>query len=304
MKMLLLALLILLSQVKSPSATAPGIHCVVPADYPPSSPGDQPCLTLDQYAMLNNFTSGTTLQFLPGNHSLELTLNMKEISNVTLTRRDCNSTVNIICSNVGKIQCMNVTGLKIEGLRFILAYGGYKISSAVAFIHCIEILIANTTFEGTEKNKARAVYCTNTKATIWKCNFESNRVSGYVGGAILMTNNTSMTIRGSSFIGNQARPHGGAVYASRSSLLLYSNNFTNNYASAGGALSLGSSMLSILGEVHFLANKAKRGGAIYMFSTNATFNGSIILSDNSAVLQYGGAMCINRSSAILLGMLQ
>ena len=116
-----------------------------------------------------------------------------------------------------------------------------------------------------------------------------------------MTNNTSMTIRGSSFIGNQARLRGGAVYASRSSLLLYSNNFTNNYASAGGALSLGSSMLSILGEVHFLANKAKRGGAIYMFSTNATFNGSIILSDNSAVLQYGGAMCINRSSAIFIG---
>ena len=92
---------------------------------------------------------------------------MKEISNVTLTRRDCNSTVNIICSNVGKIQCMNVTGLKIEGLRFILAYGGYKISSAVAFIHCIEILIANTTFEGTEKKTKQELFTVQTQKPLF-----------------------------------------------------------------------------------------------------------------------------------------
>ena len=142
--MLLLATLLLLLQFKSPFASAPGINCVVPADYPPSSPGDpdQPCLTLDQYTELNNFTSGATLLFLPGNHSLELTLNLTEISNITLTRRGNNSTVNIICTNVGMIQCMNVTDLKIEGLRFILAYEGNKSASAIIFINCIEILIA------------------------------------------------------------------------------------------------------------------------------------------------------------------
>ena len=148
---------------------------MVPADYPPSSPsdGDHPCLTLNRYTELSNFTSGTTLQFLPGNHSLELTLNLTAISNITLTRRDSISTVNIICTNVGMIQCMNVTGLKIEGLRFLLAYEGNKSASAITFINCIEILIASTTFEGSEKGAGRAISLQNTQATIWKCNFES-----------------------------------------------------------------------------------------------------------------------------------
>ena len=313
--MLLLALLLLLLQFKSPLASAPGIHCVVPADNPPSSPGDpdQPCLTLDQYAELNDFTSGTALQFLPGNHSLKLTLNLTEISNITLTRRDNNSTVNIICTNVGMIQYMNVTGLKIEGLRFILAYEGNKSASAITFINCIEILIASTTFKGSEKGVGRAISLQSAQATIWKCDFKSNRVSDN-GGAIYMISNTSLTIIGSSFIGNQAQHGGGgAMYAFTSSLLLHNNNFTSNYASTGGgaisilnctvqmrgynrfqenycenaydclggAMFSDSNMLFILGEVYFSANEAGRGGAIYMYSTNATFNGYTILSDNT-----------------------
>ena len=200
--MLLLATLILLLQFRSPLASAPDIHCVAPADYnyPPSSPGetDQPCLTLHQFSELNNFSSGTTLQFLPGNHKLELTLNLTEISNITLTKREVNSTVNIICTNVGMIQCMNVTGLTIEGLRFLLAYEGSETATAIMFINCIEILITSTIFEGSQKDTGRAISLQNTQATIWKCNFESNRVSGY-GGAIYMINNTSLTIHGSSF---------------------------------------------------------------------------------------------------------
>ena len=337
-KMLLFATLLLLLQFKCPFASVPGIHCVVPADYPPSSPSDpdQPCLTLDQYAELNDFTSGTTLQFLPGNHSLELTLNLTEISSITLTRRYSNSTVNIICTNVGMIRCTNVTGLKVEGLRFILAYEGNKSASAITFINCIEILIASATFEGSEKGTGRATSLQNSQATIWKCDFESNIVSDN-GGAIFMKSNTSLTINGSSFTKNQARRGGGAVYASTSTLLLYNNNFTNNNASVrggaiwtlactiqmkghhmfqenycdvdddheclGGALYSGSNLLFILGEVHFLANEASSGGAIYMSSTNATFNGNTTLTGNTVFRYYGagGAMYIDTSKTTFIG---
>ena len=322
--MLPLALLLLLFQVKSLFASAPGIHCVLPADYPTPSPGDpdQPCLTLDQYTELNNFSSGTTLEFMPGNHSLELTLHLTEISNITLTRRDSNSTVNIICTNVGTIQCKNVTGLKIKGLRFILPINTYyEITSAVTFINCIDILVANTMFEGSEeyqfrRDTGRALSLQSTQATIWKCNFKGSRVSGE-GGAIFLTDSTNLTIHGSSFIGNHAEGYyrgGGAVYGSASTLLLYNNHFTNNYASAGGgairtlactvqmrgynmfkknycdikAHCRGGALVSYtgfifsLGEVNFSANKAYRGGAIYMIKTNATFNGNSTLSGNNA----------------------
>ena len=231
--MLLLTTLLLLLQFKSPFASAHDIHCVVPADYPPSTQSDgyQPCLTLDQLAELKfNFNSGTIVQFLPGNHGLELTLHLTEISNITFTRRDSNSTVNIICTKVGRIQCVDVTGLKIEGLRFLLAYK--EDATAITFINCNDILIASTTFAGTEKGTGRAIHLQNTQANIWKCNFESNRVTGY-GGAIFMILSTSLTINESSFIKNQAW-FGGAVCVFTSSLLLYNNNFTKNYASTGG----------------------------------------------------------------------
>ena len=60
-----------------------------PSDYP-----HQPCLTLHQYTQTNNFTNGTTLQFLPGNHTLEESaLNLTSVSNVTLRGGENNSDV-------------------------------------------------------------------------------------------------------------------------------------------------------------------------------------------------------------------
>ena len=65
-------------------ATTSDIRYVRPADSPLSSCPGQPCLTLHEYIEIDNFTNGTTLQFLPGNHTLQQSFRLVNISNVTL----------------------------------------------------------------------------------------------------------------------------------------------------------------------------------------------------------------------------
>ena len=152
---------------------------------PSSDCPHQPCLTLHQYTQTKNFTTGMTLQFLPGNHTLqESTLNMTSISNITLRGEERNSDVkvNIVCTNVVTIQCENVTGLKIERLRFILNYmdRAHEIT-ALKVINCRNVLILNATFLGNANVRyiTRALFLQHSIATIRNSVFEGN-----VGGAI------------------------------------------------------------------------------------------------------------------------
>ena len=178
-KMILLGTLLLQMLVFGVS-TPPEIYYVRTTDSPPSDCPHQPCLTLHQYTQTNNFTTGTTLQFLPGNHTLqESVLNLTSVSNITL-RGD--SDVNIICTNIVTIQCENVTGLKIEGLTFLLNYIDHEIT-ALKHINCLNVLICNTTFQGSADvlNITRAMILQHSTATIKNSVFE-----GIVGSAIYL----------------------------------------------------------------------------------------------------------------------
>ena len=63
----------------------------------------KPCYTLSYYSQFNNFTSGTTFIFLPGNHKLlGKTLNLTDISNVTLKGQQ---SVNISSTSYTAIIC-------------------------------------------------------------------------------------------------------------------------------------------------------------------------------------------------------
>ncbi len=78
--------LVLLLQIQTLGTTSPVIHYVRTSDVV-SCPG-QPCLTLHQYTLLNNLTSGTTLMFLPGNHISELTMRLIDVSKITIRGED------------------------------------------------------------------------------------------------------------------------------------------------------------------------------------------------------------------------
>ena len=215
-------------------STTPDISYVRTTD---SDCPHQPCLTLHQYTQTNNVTSGTTLQFLPGNHTLqESVLNLTSISNITLRGGEINSGVNIICTNVVTIQCVNVTGFKIEGLIFLLNFIDHRVT-ALKLLNCHNVLIFNTTFQGSADvlRITRAMILQHSTATIRNSIFEGN-----VGSAIYVLGDSNLTICGSFFTRNKGLGNGGAVYAQESTLLLGGstpNHFTHNSDSKeGGAI--------------------------------------------------------------------
>ena len=88
--------------------------------YPPVSGNchAQPCLTLGDY--LKNashyFTSNTSFIFLPGEHSLEDTLALHDVVNVTLRGADRGATITV--SSEGVILCSNSLDVSVS-LNFL-----------------------------------------------------------------------------------------------------------------------------------------------------------------------------------------
>ena len=180
--MLLSIFLCLVAQV---NATSADTQYVRPADSPLSSCPGQPCLTLHEYVEIDNFTNGTTLQFLSGNHTLQQSFSLVNISNVTFEAAFNHSVINIICKDNATIHSIEVTHLHIVGLSFILSQGGD--GSALQFNSCKSVFISNTVFQGSSQVTGRAINLSYSKAAIIRSMFKGLTVTGRVdayGGAI------------------------------------------------------------------------------------------------------------------------
>ena len=287
------------------NSTLPDIYFIRPTDFPPSSCPNQPCLTLHQYSQANNFTTGTTLLFLPGNHSLsQTTLKLTRVSNVTLKGE---TAANIVCTNEVTIQCKYVKHLKIEGLKFLLNHAGstsqlFGILSALELINSAEVVISNSTFQGSGNLEmvASAVSLKHTKSTIKGCEF-----NGIVGGAIHALQNTELIICGCSFTSNKGTGDGGVIYATSNSVILLDgsmpNVFNHNMEQfGGGAIQCNECTLEMGGDNTFWNNSAGGGGALYVIDGQLTFSGNTYLSHNM-VIRLGGAVYVQDSTMVFNG---
>ena len=154
-----------------------------------------------------------------------------------------NSVARIKCTHDSSMLFSQSQSIHITDLKFI-GCGGNQI------IQVKEFLVTDTTFEGQE-NSETALELIETTAQIVNCTFVSNRkgsyresvviwdgpVNGFVGGAIIATDNTTVTISQSNFEENKAYI-GGAIFADNYSIINMSDNvsFNNNSADAGGVL--------------------------------------------------------------------
>ncbi len=95
----------------------------------------QPCLTLDQYTQQAEkyFTTGAIFQFLAGNHSLQNSVKIENVSEITLKRKDTNNVVIIIFKNELSILCENVTNLNVHSF-YIQTTTQTKICQVSAFV--------------------------------------------------------------------------------------------------------------------------------------------------------------------------
>ena len=256
-----------------PSATS---HCSNP-----------PCLTLSQLAEginLQSHSESMQLFFLPGDHSLDVDLEISNISELSMMSKSSE----IICQPNTSFNFHEINHISIKGFTFLGC--GSKIVSS----HRVEVV--SSRFQGHNNSgtaiklidtNARIINCTfayNTHGSLrgplqilifWKQRYKFNSLSvyAYVGGAMIV-DRSNIAIVSSIFEGNSAEL-GGAIFAtSRSNITVFDSRLTNNGALfSGGALHSESNVARKKTNVNIIGselskNEAKFGGAICTYNCN------------------------------------
>lgn len=288
-----------------------------------SCPG-KPCLTINQYATetARYFTNQSVFIFLPGNHSMETTLNLTNKCNITLEGSE--DDVFIACKRRISLLGNRVNGLNITRLRFFIG----KNAMVLLIQQSNKIIISQCKFVGRGNLKwpTQAVLSEKSEVLIFNTTFK------LTNGAILALEKSTLTLTNNIFTKNKADLLGGAIHASGSRITLTGQNkFSFNSAlhnggaidcsectikmkglstfekntcfykplsikdgarNFGGALSIAHhSTLIITGSASFLHNKAHLGGAIFLLRSRAILDGPNIRFKGNAA-GYGGAMRI------------
>ncbi len=270
----------------------------------------QPCHTLEEYVQdsAKYFKSDTQFIFLPGFHTLLLPLHLSDISNVSLKRYTDTGSLTVMCFE--RLVVTNVDNLKIERLNLVRYFeNSMENSSLVTLNNSREITISYDTFQGMNKT-GQAIYAILSSVTVIGCLFVGH--SDQNGGAIFV-NNTNLTITGSSFIRNEAKNKGGAVYARNSrvnllgdEVIIFSHNtgctecFHNSSLECnegnGGALTVEDGFLTTSGNITFTENKANIGGAIALFNTSFDAAQSNLTFIRNLAIIKGGGMHMKQST--------
>ena len=177
-----------------------------------------------------------------------------------------NSMAQIKCTNDSSMHFSQSQSIHIIDLEFIGCRGNQV-------TQVTEFLVTDTKFEGQE-NSGTALELIGTTAQIVNCIFVSNRFA-YRGGAIIATDNTTVTISQSKFEDNGAE-FGGAIFADNCSTINLTDNvsFINNFAEVvGGVLYSSTGVVTINANCTFSNNKAEYG-VLYANASTLTIEAS------------------------------
>ena len=273
----------------------------------PRSPGEAACPNNNTCVILNKvansshyFDSNTTLNFLPGNHSLDVEISISNISELRMLTNDSpasstNLTVTILCDSRARFNIEVVNKVFINGLSFIGCGDN-------TFSKVDQIVIEDSTFHGTEYSSTALVLNGITSASIIRNAFVFNQIGSYhsiaygnvsrVGGALVATMTSNVSIDNSMFQNNSA-DHGGALYAEVGSRIMLKNClFSRNSAvSNGGSIHAQQSIISI-NKCAFSDNRGSNGiqvisllsGASAITETNFTNNSEVILMTLGSIM--------------------
>jgi predicted outer membrane repeat protein len=318
------------------------VYHVMPSD--PSLPGchaDLTCFTIDQYLEQPTiyFTTGSTFVFLSGNHRLNATINLRNVSNITL-RGDSHAKITTFHS----IECQEVSKLRIESLTFLLHPTLNMETWFLKFTNSSKVVIYFSTFQRSGNfsgNYAGAIHATQSTLDVVGCLFREN--SAISGGAIYIMK-ARVLIVNNMFVDNSAEFHGGAVYLSASLVIISGNSFSGNMAArGGGAISSQYSNVTIGGTsdsdslsisnccvdwslnttsqyydttlstildlfvttvnksgAYFAGNAGGKGGAVYALNSNVTLNGTVVVFKNNTASKEGGALCVKHKSMVIM----
>ena len=288
-------------------------------------PGE-PCNTLSWYAEQSfwNFSSNTTLVFLPGDHTLNLTISVGSVSNYTdkshhnlikhfyyahpsLTLLGSPSSLpevasRIVCTQPAGFTFSGITELHINALSFISC--GNDDSAALNIRLVRNSCISNCTFQENEYGLLQsgrhggAVYVRNSTLTITRSSFQNN--TAYWGGALDVWWNSTVTLSKNTFKSNFAKIGGAVNVFKYSALILMENLFQYNSATYGAAIFVRTGCILTLSGNTFQNNSANSyGGAIHA-DTNNTLNFSNNMFQNNRAKHVGGALLVQTNCTLAL----
>ena len=281
-----------------------------------------PCQTLSEYAQnpgkyFND--SNLTLQFLPGNHTLDINLTIQNIHKLEIhgallpTKVVCDFHVGFTFSKIHRVS--------IDGLAFVACaarrdiyihrtyttYYGLHLQSVpmAEIIDCtfqdsygtaLGVVDSRVVLRGNNSFLNNCLLCSNGRCDDYV--YQGPSCNG--GGVFVRRSNLSIT-GSSSFSGNSAY-HGGGMSAWDSSNVYISGNatFSGNsaiYGDGGGVSARDSSNVYISGNTTFSDNSAINGGGVSARdSSNVDISGNTTFSNNSA--RYGGGVSAGDSSNV------
>ena len=270
------------------SCSAQSTYYITPTPNTPC-PGE-PCHTLSEYVAgqyFNSLPANTAMEFLPGNHTLEQTIPVTNLTWLTLYG-DSSSlpevTSRIVCTWPAGFVFTDITELYINALAYTSC--GHHNSAAVHILTTKHSNISYCSFHNSVNADSHggALYIHSSYVTLTVNKFQHNTAE--VGGALTVEYGT-LNLTRNEFQNNSADSAGGAVCVLYSTLHLAENTFQKNPANYGGAVYVEYSTLNITENIFQNNFAASNGGAVCVqYSTlNLTAN---TLQNNSA--NYGGAV--------------
>ena len=282
-------------------------YYITPSSSTPRPGEGVPCFTLSQYATKpsNYFTSNTTLILLPGNHSLDSKLSIRNITSLFI--ETTHSDTSITCNQSARLTFETIN---VVGMRGLVLFG--CVNNEVTKVE--QFTLEDCTFQGQGRDGTGLELNEVSTAYIMRSSFSSNtgkeifkeifglhfRERRRVGGAIIIVNGTlGITISNCTFNSNTATGDGGAggaVFVDSSHMTIVNSTLYNNTVTgdegAGGAVFADSSNITIVNSTlnnNTVTGDEGYGGAVYADSSsitivNSTLNNNTVTGDGGAVL--------------------
>ena len=283
------------------SCSAQSTYYVTPTPDTPC-PGE-PCHTLSEYVagqFFNNLPVNITMEFLPGNHTLEQTISVTNLTWLTL-HGDSSSlpevTSRIECTWPAWFVFRDITELYITALAYTSC--GHHSSAAVHILSIQQSTVSYCSFHNSVnadsyEHNGGALYIHNSTVILTKNKFQHNTAK--VGGALTVENST-LTLTMNTFHNNSAVYYGGAIYMNTSKSIITKNIFEYNTAvEDGGALAVLYGVLSLTGNT-FQNNSATNGGGVLTVGESILNLTRNTFQNNCA--DYGGALDVLYSTLSL-----
>ena len=279
------------------SCSAQSTYYVTPT--PDTSCPGEPCRTLSEYVAghyFNNLPVNTTMEFLPGNHTLEQTISVANLTWLTL-RGDSSSlpevTSRIECTWPAGFVFTNIAELHISVLAFISC--GHHNSAAVTITSVWQSDISDCIFQNSSSNTkyyqlntqlGGALFVKDSALTLTGNTFQSNFAD--FGGALCVVGG-SFNFTGNTFQNNSAGSGGGALHVDDGTFNFIGNAFQNNSADCvGGALNVDDGTFNFTGNTFQNNSAGIYGGALYVWDGTFNFTGNTF--QNNSAVNSGGAL--------------